>query len=71
MRFSKLTAAIFGAVLLAGGAHAMEPGLADMEVVDLTHPLNKDAVFWPTSPTKFELTELAHGETEGGWFYSS
>lgn len=45
--------------------------LSDYTLVDLTHPYNADTIYWPTSPSKFELTELASGETSGGWFYSS
>jgi kynurenine formamidase len=40
-------------------------------VVDLTHSLNAETVFWPTSPSRFVLERLAYGETEGGWFYSA
>ena len=45
--------------------------LSRYAVVDLTHPLNGETVFWPTSPTTFALERLAYGETEGGWFYSA
>lgn len=38
--------------------------------VDLTHPLNEEAVFWPTAKM-FELETVAEGETEGGYFYSA
>mgnify|MGYP001816168794 FL=1 len=49
---------------------ALEPGAA-YHLVDLTHPYNEETVFWPTSPTRFELETLAKGETEGGWYYSA
>lgn len=45
--------------------------LADYKLVDLTHPYNEATLYWPTSPSKFELEELAHGQTEGGFFYSA
>lgn len=45
--------------------------LSDYRLVDLTHSYNADTIYWPTSPSKFELTELAHGETEAGWFYAA
>ncbi|MAE71913.1 MAG: hypothetical protein CME06_15785 [Gemmatimonadetes bacterium] len=35
-------------------------------MVDLTHPLNDATLFWPTSPSSFELDVLHHGMTEGG-----
>jgi kynurenine formamidase len=40
------------------------------EWVDLTYAYAEDAVFWPTAEG-FRLEEVAYGETEGGWFYSS
>ncbi|MFU8877674.1 MAG: cyclase family protein [Wenzhouxiangellaceae bacterium] len=43
----------------------------DGTLVDLTHPFNENTVYWPTAPSGFELDVLAHGETEGGWFYSA
>jgi kynurenine formamidase len=41
------------------------------ELVDLTHSYDDDTIYWPTSPTHFELDELANGQTPGGWFYSA
>lgn len=38
--------------------------------VDLTHSFNKGSVYWPTAET-FTLTEVFHGRTDGGWFYSA
>lgn len=40
-------------------------------IVDLSHAYGEDTIYWPTSPTTFEKTELAFGETPGGWFYSA
>lgn len=40
-------------------------------LVDLTHPLNEETLYWPTSPSTFSLEQLAHGPTEDGYFYSS
>ena len=42
-----------------------------MRLVDLTHPFNEDTIYWPTAPSRFDLMELASGETPGGWFYSA
>ena len=39
-------------------------------LVDLTHPFNDQTIYWPTA-TKFKLTEVAHGHTEGGYFYAA
>jgi kynurenine formamidase len=40
-------------------------------VVDLTHTFDEKTLYWPTSPSAFELKTLAKGRTPGGWFYSS
>jgi kynurenine formamidase len=62
-----------GLVLLflfaARGAGALD--LADYTMVDLTHPYNEDTIYWPTSPSRFELKRLSFGDTPGGWFYSA
>jgi kynurenine formamidase len=39
-------------------------------LVDLSHPFNEDTIYWPTA-TKFTLTKVAEGETEGGYFYAA
>jgi kynurenine formamidase len=64
------------AVLLAGfltvSALAQQPvDLSSYTIVDLTHPYNEKTVYWPTSPTRFKLDKLAHGKTDGGYFYSA
>jgi kynurenine formamidase len=41
------------------------------EVVDLTYTFDDSTIYWPTSPSTFELENLAYGETEGGFFYAS
>jgi kynurenine formamidase len=45
--------------------------LTKVTLVDLTHPLDASTLYWPTSPSAFELTTLASGMTPGGYFYSS
>ena len=45
--------------------------LASSRVIDLTHALNAQTIYWPTSPTTFKLERLSHGQTEGGWFYAA
>ncbi len=39
--------------------------LSGYELVDLTHSYDADTIYWPTSPTRFELDELSRGQTEG------
>jgi len=75
-RVAVLTTAAF---ILGCAAQAPDPGevagpmldLTAFELVDLTHPLNSETVFWPTSPVTYSLDTLAYGHTDGGWFYSS
>ncbi len=38
--------------------------------IDLTHAFNEQSVYWPTAET-FTKTEVFHGHTDGGWFYSA
>jgi kynurenine formamidase len=66
---SVMTSAAWLAVFLAGGAGAEQP--SSHRLVDLTHAYGSDTLYWPTSPSKFVLEQLAHGQTEGGYFYSA
>lgn len=45
--------------------------LSAYTIIDLTHAYNDKTVYWPTSPSRFELETLAHGKTPGGFFYSA
>ena len=65
--------ALFTLLLPATVVLADEPSLdlANARVIDLSHTYGKDTLYWPTSPSDFELRELAHGVTPGGWFYSA
>ena len=40
-------------------------------VVDLSHPYDEATLYWPTATTRFELSELARGMTDGGYFYAA
>jgi kynurenine formamidase len=71
-----MKAFLSSAALLAGcltvSAVAQQPvDLSSYTIVDLTHPYNEKTVYWPTSPTRFKLDKLAHGKTDGGYFYSA
>jgi kynurenine formamidase len=50
-----------------------DPGLdlSGYRIVDLSHAYNAETLYWPTSPTAFELERLAFGQTPGGWFYAA
>lgn len=52
-------------------SNAQRIDLSRSNIVDLTHPLNAETLYWPTAPSRFKLERLAYGPTPGGWFYSS
>jgi kynurenine formamidase len=43
--------------------------LASAKVVDLSHSFDANTIYWPTSPSGFELKPLHKGVTKGGFFY--
>lgn len=59
--------------VLAGCATATSNrvDLATSTVVDLTYPFDAKTLYWPNSPSGFELKVLSRGPTPGGYFYSS
>jgi kynurenine formamidase len=68
----KLTRVLLAAIVLAPApALAQQIDLTDARLIDLTHPFNTQTIYWPTSPAGFELEHIAHGRTEGGYFYAS
>src|SRR5687767_13950368 len=68
--FPSLAALLSG--ILTIPAVAQQPvDLSSYTIVDLTHPYNEKPVYWPTSPSRFKLDKLAHGKTDGGFFYSA
>ncbi len=52
----------------SGGA--VLPSAPD-KLVDLSHPFDRDTVYWPTERSGFELTSEHHGQTPGGYFYAA
>ena len=74
---SKRTLVFLLVVLATAGAVWAAPAakppidLKGFRAVDLTYPFDEKTIYWPTSPTTFELKRLAFGKTEGGWFYAS
>jgi len=59
-------------VLLAGCATARGPvDTANVDIVDLTYSFDERTLYWPNSPSAFELKQQAHGMTPGGYFYAS
>jgi kynurenine formamidase len=67
---------VAASLLLAGAASSIALGSQAIDVsrytiVDLSHAYGPSTIFWPTSPTKFELNRLAFGMTPGGYFYAA
>lgn len=58
------------AAALAFALPALAQDLSTGRWVDLTHPFNENSVYWPTAEM-FDLEEVFHGHTEGGWFYTA
>jgi kynurenine formamidase len=77
-RVLTLSACLAAGFILASltGALAGDPGrerAADSALrglIDLSHPFNEQTIYWPTA-TKFTLTKVAEGETQGGYFYAA
>jgi kynurenine formamidase len=65
--------ALFASLLLAACATAPRPpiDLSAADVVDLTYTFDEHTLYWPNSPSGFELKRLAFGKTPAGYFYSS
>jgi kynurenine formamidase len=47
------------------------PELDRARIVDLTWTFDETTLYWPNAPSRFELRVLAHGWTQGGYFYSA
>ncbi len=45
--------------------------LESARLVDLSYTYDEETLYWPTAPSLFELTELAYGVTDDGFFYSA
>jgi kynurenine formamidase len=45
--------------------------LQHADLVDLSWSFDDKTLYWPSSPSSFELKSLAYGDTPGGYFYSS
>jgi len=45
--------------------------LSGVQLVDLSHPFDDTTLYWPTSPSAFELMSIFQGQTEGGFYYSA
>jgi kynurenine formamidase len=73
-----VAAAIVGLGCQAAPPPTGEPTVAKVgfdlsvaKLVDLSWPLGKDTLFWPTATEAFELDVVSAGATPGGWFYAA
>ena len=67
MRAAKLVVLM----LLTACATAPRVDLATSEIIDLSWPFDEKTLYWPSSPSAFELKQLSFGRTPGGFFYAS
>jgi kynurenine formamidase len=56
-------------VPLSAAAQGLD--IATARIVDLTHAIDADTIFWPTENKTFELIEEHKGPTERGYFYAA
>jgi len=61
---------LFAAAVLLLSACATND-LTHANVVDLTYAFDEHTLYWPNSPSGFELKRLAYGPTPVGYFYSA
>lgn len=60
-------------LLLVGliGCRAGDLDLSRYQLVDLSHSYSAATLYWPTSPSSFQLTPIHVGPTPEGFFYSA
>ena len=78
MRHARSSAlALAGALLATGCQPEAQPDYSGVftgaqgEWVELGHAFGPSTIYWPTDTLGFQLTELAYGPTEAGYFYAS
>ena len=77
MRFFTITALcvafvlVFATAVETPAAQSPTPDLRTARILDLSHPFDSTTLYWPTSPSRFELKRLASGQTPGGFFYTA
>jgi kynurenine formamidase len=67
----RIVSALLALVLAGCATTNRSVDLATADVVDLTYAFDDKTLYWPNSPSGFELKQLAWGPTPGGYFYSS
>jgi kynurenine formamidase len=69
LRALALAAACLPMQALPSPAQALD--VATAKIVDLTHAIDAQTIFWPTEKKTFELVEEHKGLTERGFFYAA
>lgn len=59
------------AAVVAAPAARPRLDLASARPVDLTHAFDEKTIYWPNSPSTFQLTRLTDGVSEAGFYYRS
>lgn len=70
-KINRLPLVIFFVTAAASSAIAQSVDLSTAKIVDLTHAFDANTIYWPTSPSGFELKQLHKGLTKGGFFYTA
>lgn len=70
-RFLCLAAIALVCWVVPASAPAQTIDLSATRIVDLTHAFGKDTLYWPTSPSGFELKPLHKGPTSLGFYYAA
>jgi kynurenine formamidase len=68
---TRVATCLVALLVLPTFAAAQAVDLAKFRIVDLTHAYDETTLYWPTSPSAFEMKTLAEGMTPGGYYYSS
>lgn len=69
MRFAVCLFTLLSISINAGAAEPID--FDNFHLVDLSHSFDGDTIYWPTSPSGFELETLSFGIGEGGYFYAA
>jgi kynurenine formamidase len=66
-----LAATLLLSAYLTAAAAAQGLDIQSAKLIDLTHKIDADTIFWPTERKAFELVEEHKGLTERGFFYAA
>jgi kynurenine formamidase len=68
-RRSRLGLTVLLYAILGGPVLGQALDLASAKIVDLSHAFDAKTIYWPTSPSGFELKPVHRGLTQRGFFY--